>query len=198
LGIFAAPLAIAVLASMAVHREVVPLPFPLWIAATVLLLGNLVLRWLVYCRVLGARLRDALGALLASSALSHVILVANLWGLLGREVPWRRPDKFKQGSRGIGALTPVRTELALGLSYLVLAAAAVAALPRAGMAVALAIGLVLQGFTYLAAPVLALVADRDLRRALDAEALKSAAKHDVLLDDRSRVSQKASPARISI
>jgi cellulose synthase/poly-beta-1,6-N-acetylglucosamine synthase-like glycosyltransferase len=173
LGIASAPLAIAVLGSMALHGEVVKVPFPLWVAATVLLLGNLALRWLTYRVVLGARLREALGAFLASSALSHVVVVASLWGLVGREVPWRRTNKFRARSCGITALATVRTELVLGLSYLALAAAVVVALPHAGVAVMLAIGVMLQGATYLAAPAMALIADRDLRRALDRDALGS-------------------------
>jgi len=174
LGIAAVPLAVGVVASMAAHSEAVPLPLPLWIAATVLLVASYLLRWLVYRAVLGARLRDTLGAMLASTALAHVVVVANLWALVGREEPWRRTDKFsRRPRRGLAALAGVRTELAFGLSCLAAAGVAIAALPRAGVATMLAVGIALQGMTYLAAPAMALLAERDLRRAQGRHAISS-------------------------
>ncbi len=106
---------------MVAHGEVVPLPFPLWLAATVLLASTHLLRWLVYRVVIGAGAREMLGAWVAGAALAHVISVANLWALAGRHVPWRRTDKFRPARRGAGALGAARTELILGLSCLTMA-----------------------------------------------------------------------------
>jgi cellulose synthase/poly-beta-1,6-N-acetylglucosamine synthase-like glycosyltransferase len=103
-GVAAIPLALGVMASMVAHGEVVPLPFPLWLAATVLLGSTYLLRWLVYRVILGAGVRETLGAWVASAALAHVIVVANLWALAGRHVPWKRTDKFRPVRQGAGAL----------------------------------------------------------------------------------------------
>ncbi|HSH58099.1 MAG TPA: glycosyltransferase [Acidimicrobiales bacterium] len=136
----------------------------LWLAATVLLSSIYLLRWSVYRVLLGARFGETLGAWLASASLTHVIVVANLWALAGRHVPWKRTDKFRPSARRAGALGTARTELIVGLSCLGVAALAVALLPKSGMATMLAVGIVLQGLMYLAAPVMALLAERDLRR----------------------------------
>lgn len=57
----------------------------------------------------------------------------------------------------------MRVELVLGLGGLVVGLGSMAAIPAFGLSTLLATGLVLQGATYLTAPVLALLADRDLR-----------------------------------
>jgi len=174
-GAAAVPLAVAVIASMVAQGEVVPLPFPLWLAATVLLASTYLLRWIAYRVVLGASARETLGAWVASTALAHVIVVANLWALVGRHVPWRRTDKFRPRRQQAGALGAARTELVVGLSCLGLAGATIAALPHSGVVSMLAVGLALQGLTYLAAPAMALLAEWDLRRHLDREVMVASA-----------------------
>src|SRR5437016_2793095 len=83
----------AAAASLLVHHERVPVPFELWLAATVVLVSGFVLRWTQY-QIAGASPLEALGATVAYRALSHTIAVAALTALLGREVPWRRTSKF--------------------------------------------------------------------------------------------------------
>jgi Glycosyltransferase like family 2 len=159
------PLAAAAAASMVAHHERVPMPAELWIAATCLLAGNLLLRWLVYRRVVRATARQALGGMLAFAALTHVITLASLRALVRRPARWQRTDKFRSRQRGIRALTCARSETVLGLAGLLAAAALTAVNRSGGVATALAIGLAVQAVTYLTAPMVALAADRSLARA---------------------------------
>jgi hypothetical protein len=158
------PLAAAAAASMVAHHERVPMPAELWAAATCLLAGNLLLRWLTYRRVVRATARQALGGILAFAALTHVITMASLRALVRRPARWQRTSKFRPRRRGIQALTHASSETMLGVAGL-LAAAALAAGARGGIATALAIGLAVQALTYLTAPLVALAADRSLARA---------------------------------
>jgi len=146
------------------HHERVAMPAELWVAATCLLAGNLLLRWLTYRRVVGATVRQALGGILAFAALTHVITTASLRALIRRPARWQRTSKFRPRRRGFRALTHATSETILGLAGLA-AAAALAAHARGGIATALAIGLAVQAITYLTAPLVALAADRSLARA---------------------------------
>jgi Glycosyltransferase like family 2 len=157
------PLAAAAAASMVAHHERVAMPAELWIAATCLLAGNLLLRWLTYRRVVRATPRQALGGILAFAALTHVITMASLRALIRRPARWQRTSKFRPPRRGIRVLTGASTETVLGLAGL-FAAAALAAYSPSGIATALAIGLAVQAATYLTAPLVALAADRSLAR----------------------------------
>jgi glycosyl transferase family 2 len=159
------PLAAAAAASMVVHHERVPMPAELWIAATCMLAGNLLLRWLIYRRVVRANIRQALGGMLAFAALTHVITIASLRALVRRPARWQRTDKFRPRRRGIGALTSARSETVLGLAGLLAAAALTVVNRSGGVATSLAIGLAVQAITYLTAPMVAFAADRSLARA---------------------------------
>jgi len=159
------PLAAAAAASMVAHHERVAMPAELWVAATCLLVGNLVLRWLTYRRVVRATARQALGGILAFAALTHVITTASLRALARRPARWQRTSKFRPRRRGHRALTCASTETILGLAGLAAAASLAAYAHGGGIATALAIGLAVQAITYLTAPLVTLAADRSLARA---------------------------------
>ena len=159
------PLAAAAAASMVAHHERVAMPAELWIAATCLLAGNLLLRWLTYRRVVRATARQALGGILAFAALTHVITMASLRALIRRPARWQRTDKFRPRRRGLCVLTSASSETVLGLAGLLAAASLVAVNHSGGIAAALAIGLAVQAITYLTAPLVTLAADRSLARA---------------------------------
>lgn len=150
--------------SMIARGEVVELPFELWLASTAILVGSLAVRWLTYRHLLKATLRQALGGALAYLALTHVIVVASLTALAGRDVPWRRTNKTKPRTQGWTALMAVRTELVLGLGCAGVAALMLTLNRRGGVATMLAIGLAVQGATYLAGPVVVGIAEYELRR----------------------------------
>jgi cellulose synthase/poly-beta-1,6-N-acetylglucosamine synthase-like glycosyltransferase len=160
------PLAAAAAASMVAHHERVTMPAELWIAATCLLAGNLLLRWLTYRRVVRATPRQALGGILAFAALAHVITTASLRALIRRPARWQRTDKFRPRRRGVRVLTCASAETVLGLAGLLAAAGLVGYSHGGGIAPALAIGLAVQSITYLTAPVVALAADRSLAHAV--------------------------------
>src|SRR6266699_553570 len=107
---------------MIAHRERVPMPAELWIAATCLLASSLLLRWLIYRRVVRATTRQALGGILAFAALTHVITMASLRALVRRPARWQRTDKFRPRRRGLRVLTCASSETVLGLTGLLAAA----------------------------------------------------------------------------
>ncbi len=161
------PLGAAAATSMVVHDEQIRVPVELWAAATAVLLGQALLRLLTYRRLLGATLGQALAGTVAFAALHHVIVTASLRALLGGSASWQRTDKFRPSSRGLHVLSEARTETAIGTACL--SAAAGLALTAPGqIVVMLAVGLAMQGAAYLASPVLALLADRDVQNNIDA------------------------------
>ena len=96
---------------MAVHGEVVPLPFPLWLAVTVLVGSTHLLRWLVNRVRLGAGVGETLDAWLATAALAHVVVVANLSALVGHRVAWKRTNKFRPARHKARGLAGARSSL---------------------------------------------------------------------------------------
>jgi hypothetical protein len=163
-GFLLMPLGVGVVASMLAHREVVPVPFALWLVITVLLVTGVALRFLVFWFVIGCSLRDAVCAAVASKSLSHTVTIASLRSVFTRTMPWRRTNKFKTLPSGFRALSSARTELLLGTLALGVALAVFVALPKPGLLLMLAIGAVLLSLRYFAAPTMALVAERDIRR----------------------------------
>lgn len=165
LGLLTLPLGAGVIASMLWHREVIHVPLALWLTATVVLAADFGMKWLLYRAAIGCRsLRDIVGALIASRALSHTIAVASLMAVLKRDMPWRRTDKSNARPEGVGVLAAVRTELCLGLAIVLFVVAALLELPRGGLVLMLAIGALYQALNYLAAPAMALVAEAGVRR----------------------------------
>jgi len=153
----------AAAASMLVQAEAVQVPLELWLAATVLLLGSVAVRFLVYLRVVGLSLRRAVGGTFAFAALALVIGVASLRATTRRPATWQRTAKFRVGHSGAAALGQARTEAVLGATG-GLAGATLLITGAGGIAGMLAIGLLVQAATWSTAPLLALVADRSLRR----------------------------------
>lgn len=161
----AVPIGAAAALSMITRDEAIQLPFELWLASTAMLIGSVAVRWLTYRHLLKATLRQALGGALAYLALTHVITIASLTAVAGRDVPWRRTNKTKPRSQGWSALHSVRTELLLGLGCTITATLMLAVNRHGGVATMLAIGLAVQGVTYLAAPIVVAIAEHGLRQA---------------------------------
>jgi hypothetical protein len=151
--------------SIVLHRERLPVPFPLWLACTVLLFSGLALRWLAYRALLDARPRDVLLAMVASASLAPVILAANVSATLGRRVSWRRTPKFRRTGHSLLTLPGARAETALAGACFVSAAIPMAILHGSGIATFIGVGVALQGLVFLAAPLMTLLAERDLRHA---------------------------------
>ena len=155
-------------ASMLLHGERVPLPVELWAASTALLLSSLTIRALVYCRIVGATVREALGGTVAFASLALVISIASLRATLGRPAAWQRTEKFQtQRSGGLGALRQAALETALAVVSLAAAVAMIIG-SSGGVITMLAIGLIGQALTYATSPLLALTANGALRHGVQA------------------------------
>jgi hypothetical protein len=159
------PLAIGAAASMVVHHERIPVPVELWAAATSGLLASLVIRYLVYSRVVGATIRQAIGGTIAFAALSLVIATGSLKASTGRPATWQRTPKFQTVRSGVLVLGQVRAETAAAVACLLGAVVLLATTPLGGVLTMLAIGLAGKAVGYLTAAAVAITADRSLPRA---------------------------------
>ncbi len=163
LGFLTLVLGAAVMSSMALHHEVVAVPFVLWITATVALLTSFVHWALVYRTLSRAGLGETLGAFVTSKALTYVRGVASLQGLVQSSIAWRRTNKFKVSASGLHAVSQARAETVLGIGSLLFAALALEFVHEPGLLRMFAVGAVMQSAIFLAALYLAVLGDRELR-----------------------------------
>ncbi len=163
-GIALLPVGAAFVLSLGIQEVQIAVPTPFLIAMAAMLGASSLRFWFVYRRILGARVADIVAAKVATKALGHVAIVAQLFAVLGRAVPWQRTDKFRRDGRGWRALGSVRTELGLGALCISFAVTSLAVFPRSGVALLLEVGILSQGLAYLAAPAMTVLAERDLRR----------------------------------
>lgn len=163
-GLLLLPLGVALVASISWHREIIPVPFVLWASVTIGLVSRYLGNWLIYRTAVGCSFRDSLAGMLATTALSHTVAMASLWGVLTRTIPWRRTSKFKPFAVGpLAALRSAQAELLLGLLTLGGAAVAMTAIRPQGLVLMLVVGAVLVSLNYLAAPLAALLSERHIR-----------------------------------
>ena len=163
LGFLLIPLGVAIALSMLWYQEVVEVPVAVGLAALVLPLARLGLRWLVHRVVMDCSLQNMLGGMLASTALSYTISRAALAGIVTRSIAWRRTSKFKALPMGLDALSSARSELLLGLALVLFSGGAAIAFSVHGLLRFLLLGMAVKGISYFAAPALAILAERDLR-----------------------------------
>jgi cellulose synthase/poly-beta-1,6-N-acetylglucosamine synthase-like glycosyltransferase len=163
LGFLLIPFGIATVISMLLHGEVVDIPNTLWITSSVALTSGLALLWLIYRVFLRCSLKDTIGALIASRALNHTYSMASIQALFIPQIPWKRTNKFKSLPLGLGALASVQTELSIGAAMLLFAGAALSFFPQTGLHLMLLIGILLRSLDYFAAPVMAILAENDVR-----------------------------------
>lgn len=156
------PLYAAAVCSMVWHSEVIPVPGALWLSSTVVLFGGWVMWWLPYRALLRASMRDVIGAFAASKALSHTVTMSAVKSLYTERIQWQRTNKFPALPLGLGALVSAKVELLLAVALLLGGIGALALLPHPGLVLLLVIGGLYQSLSYLAAPVLAVLAERDV------------------------------------
>jgi cellulose synthase/poly-beta-1,6-N-acetylglucosamine synthase-like glycosyltransferase len=179
LGSIAAPLITLQLVSSAM---VVPIPkifLPVFIAALAM---QLALTWLEYRR-LGASFKDMVWGGIANLSLQHTKEVAAVAGFFSRKpLRWNRTNKFKALPAGLNALTSTRWETARGLATIAIAIFCASHLHRSeqGIAVLGVLFLLFSGLTYLAAPLMAILGERDLIRQTQAPSPSSAQGDEVL------------------
>ena len=165
-GLLLTPLGFAVIASMIFHREVIQVPFELWLAATVLLVSGIYLNWLLYKVTLGCSIKDTIGALIAGKALSHTISIASFKTIFQSQTTWHRTSKFKLASKFLRALSTTKTELTLGITIISFVIVGFLLLPLPGLVLMFLIGMSYKGFDYLTAPILAVLAELNIKKVI--------------------------------
>lgn len=150
-------LGIAVVVSMILQQEVIPVPFELWITATITLLSAPLLTFMLYKTTIKATVRDIFAQTIATQALSHVIHHAALSTLLSGSAAWNRTNKFKSVQTYLSALASTKEETIIGSLLLVFVSLAFVAFPYQGLSLMLLIGIVYIALGYFAAPLMAII-----------------------------------------
>jgi cellulose synthase/poly-beta-1,6-N-acetylglucosamine synthase-like glycosyltransferase len=158
------PFSVAIILSMLFHREIIPIPFVLWYAITLGVVGSTLINFFLYMHVLRIGLKEVIGATLAQQALGFTILKACVAGLFGADFKWHRTDKFASLPQGLQSLLSCKTELIIGFTGLLLSTSILVIAPHHGLLVMLAVGIIFQSLSFLTSPLLALIADRQLRK----------------------------------
>lgn len=167
IGVRALALVIGIAAgvSLIAHGERIQMPFELWFASTAALAGSWLMRFLVYRRSVGATIAQTVGAIVAFAALSMVITVATVRATIGLSSAWHRTSKFQAHRNWRNALAAARLETVVALTCLTVALALFGlGHGHGGIVTMLGIALLAKGAAFLSAPVLALIANRDLPR----------------------------------
>jgi cellulose synthase/poly-beta-1,6-N-acetylglucosamine synthase-like glycosyltransferase len=169
LGLLLLPWGLLVLASMLVHGERPVVPTLVWGASAVVAIASQAMTWSVQRRTMRCSFVDLFCAMFAKCALAYSIRVSALRALLGIPLSWQRTDKFKAHAQGVQrAVTSAHVELALGLTLLAVGLTGLHSGAH-GLLLCLSLGLILQGVGYLTAPLIALLAEWDLWRAVSGE-----------------------------
>jgi len=150
-------ISIATVLSMIAHREVVAVPFELWLAATILLLASPTLGWLMFRTTLNVGFRELCALLIASKSLSHVIFYSALRTTLTGNAVWTRTSKFKSDPSYLSALYNAKEETFLGGVLIIFIVFAYIAFPFDGLTLMYLIGISYVSLGYLAAPFFSII-----------------------------------------
>lgn len=156
-------LGLAVGISIYLHHETIELPSAVWQSALVGLVGWFLLRWRLFHKAVGCSFWEMVGATFAATALTHTTIVASLSGLFTSQIPWRRTNKFKALPNILRTLHAVKNELLIGMIILIIGGSVLANTQPSGFMMLLLIGLLMQSAEYLAAPIMALLAEKDIQ-----------------------------------
>ncbi len=164
LGLGVTCLNTVLIASILARHDVIAVPATLWAILAGRMCVTLAMSWLTHRVVLGCSAREMVGAFVAKSALSYTIAAASISGVLNRPALWRRTNKFPMLPAGLRVLSGVWTELGLGVAAVCGGTATIIVAPHVTLLLLMGLGLLYQGMRFLAAPALAVLAERDLRR----------------------------------
>jgi len=148
---------ILLLSSLIIHKEIIKVPFEMWLAATVMLLTTPLLTLLMYKSTVKPKIKHIIGQLFASKALNHVITYSALKTNITGSAAWNRTSKFKSKHTYSYALYSTKEEIMLGLGLAAFMITAYALFPYDGLTLMLIIGLCYSCFNYFAAPVMAMI-----------------------------------------
>jgi len=145
------------ISSIVIHREIIALPFELWLAATITLCSTILLDWLMYKVTINPNIKELLGKYLASKALAHVITYAAIRTIFTGNAKWTRTNKFKSEHSYKSALYATKEELGIGSLLVGFIALAYSLLPYQGISLMLLIGMSYIALTYFTSPIISLI-----------------------------------------
>ncbi|HKG38952.1 MAG TPA: glycosyltransferase [Conexibacter sp.] len=163
LGALALPISFGVLVSMFAHREVPLIDVALLIPFVAILAARRVMRWTLYRTLVGTTFREWVGGSIVLLSVRPTVSLAATSVLVGRPTLWERTNKFRSTPAGYRALASAGTEMVLCAVCIAAAVAAPIFLQGGVFPVLLAAGFAWQAIVYACAPVVAILADRDLR-----------------------------------
>ena len=155
------------------------MPTELWAASTSVLSSSLLMRYLVYRRVVGATLRQAVGGAISFAALSLVITIAILKASAGRPATWHRTGKFRADKSGMQVIRQVLPETTAGAVCLTGSGLLLLLAPLGGITTMLTIAVAIQGCIFLTATAVAITADQALTDRDQASPEHAETDHDV-------------------
>jgi glycosyltransferase involved in cell wall biosynthesis len=159
----AIPVQFAALATMIAKGERPPIPPQLWVAVALAASGRLLFRWCLWHYEVRATNRGAFFAGLTIMALAWTRLSGALAGTFTKDAQWRRTNKFTTVSSWRRGITATRSELIVGTTVTV-AAGVVFSFGQQGLFLALTVNVLIRGLFYLAAPVVSLLSEYELRK----------------------------------
>jgi len=143
--------------------EFIEIPNIVWISSITMLISSTALFWFSYRVLLKCSSLDTIGAYIANRSLNHTYIMASLWALITRQIPWTRTDKFKSLPLGLGVVGSAQTELALGIVMFTFAVTVISNYSHFGLHTLLIIGVLSRSIDYLVAPLMAILAEHDVR-----------------------------------
>lgn len=170
------PIGLITLGSLVYHKEFIEIPQVMILSAVLYYLGLITLDLLTYLKLMKCSLKDTLGAMFASCSLNHTYIAASTLCLFKNEIPWHRTNKFKPLPLGLNAISCIKTELLMGFLLLILSVPVLITLPFSGLHLFIAGGMALSSFSYIAAFIMAMIAEFNIKsqETLQANKLKKA------------------------
>ncbi|MFM1842656.1 MAG: hypothetical protein RLZZ490_1393, partial [Cyanobacteriota bacterium] len=158
---------LAVIASLQIDQNTIPLPSIIWFGVAITVITGLMTSWLTYW-LLGCRRWQDMGlAFLATISLQHIRFVGAWQAVFGRSHQWKRTNKFQVFPNRWRALQSCQTELGLGLlCLLVVGTLLTIAQADPNWVWALIGGFSLGAIAYFAAAAMAWIGEQELRRTL--------------------------------
>ncbi|WP_163511738.1 glycosyltransferase [Fodinicola acaciae] len=164
LTVFSVPISAALLVSLVAHHETPALDPLLLLPVAAALLARRVMRWLIYRAVIGRSFAEYVGGSVAMMAVKPTVSTAAFSVLIGKPALWRRTNKFRTNPGRFHWLRESRPEVMLGIACVAIVVAVPLILPAGPATYLLAAGFGWQAITYAAAPLVAWLGQRDLRR----------------------------------
>ncbi len=164
-----------VIISMIVHREIINVPFELWLAATIMLVSTPLLTWMMYKSIIKAKFWEIAGQIFASKALSHTIHYSAFRTTLTGNAAWNRTNKFKSKYSYLAALFTTKEELLIGLAITIFIIGAFILFPYSGFTLMFLIGLTYTALNYFTAPIMGIINVYSMKKDLSVETEKVSA-----------------------